>query len=97
MCGKKRFYQIDHRLREAFPLQADVPFGGRSILLAGDLRQLPPVGDLALYSTNPGNVQQQQGGTLYRLFDKYIRSLQVLFSSKNIQSICSYCAGTHLS
>ena len=92
MCGKKRFYQIDHRLREAFPLYADVPFGGRSILLAGDLRQLPPVGDLALYSTNPGNVQQQQGGTLYRLFDKY--NLYFLFQ---LQLIQFYFAGTLLS
>ena len=70
MIGKKRFYQIDHRLREAFPRAADVPFGGRSILLAGDLRQLPPVGDLPIYNKNPGSLQQQQGGVLYRLFDK---------------------------
>ena len=68
-----------------------MPFGGRSILLAGDLRQLPPVGDLALYSTNPGNVQQQQGGTLYRLFDKYV--LFKIYSTK-IQSILLLCRYT---
>ena len=44
--------QIDSWLREAFPEKKSVPFGGRSIILVGDLSQLPPVRDKLLYVSN---------------------------------------------
>jgi hypothetical protein len=46
------FIQIDSRLREAFPENKSSPFGGRSIILVGDLGQLPPAKDKPLYAGN---------------------------------------------
>ena len=40
---------IDKRLREIFPAQAHVPFGGVYVALAGDFAQLPPVRDRPLF------------------------------------------------
>lgn len=42
------FIQIDSCLRKAFPKNKDYPFGGRSIILMGDLAELPPVKDKPL-------------------------------------------------
>jgi ATP-dependent DNA helicase PIF1 len=50
--GPRLFIQIDSRLREAFPDNKSSPFGGRSIILVGDLGQLPPVRDKPLYASN---------------------------------------------
>lgn len=49
MIGQKIFYYVHKRLQEVFPEQADKPFGGMSIFLLGDWKQLPPVLDTALY------------------------------------------------
>ena len=46
------FMQIDARLREEFPDKKNCPFGGRSMILVGDLGQLPPVRDKPLYPSN---------------------------------------------
>ena len=48
--GPKLLIQIDSRLREAFPKNKSAPFGGRSIILVGDLGQLPPVRDKPVYA-----------------------------------------------
>jgi len=50
--GPRLFMQIDSRLREAFPNCKSIPFGGRSVILVGDLGQLPPVRDKPLYVGN---------------------------------------------
>ena len=50
--GPRLFMQIDSWLREAFPEKKSVPFGGRSIILVGDLSQLPPVRDKSMYVGN---------------------------------------------
>lgn len=47
------FGQVDQRLRQVFPHQANVVLGGCSCLLFGDFGQLPPVMDLPLYTTVP--------------------------------------------
>jgi hypothetical protein len=55
--GPRLFIQIDCQLREAFPDKKTSPSGGRSIILVGDLGQLPPVKDNPLYvgnTTDPG-------------------------------------------
>ena len=44
--------QIDAQLREAFLEKNNCPFGGKSIILMGDLGQLPPVWDKPLYVGN---------------------------------------------
>ena len=36
--GKILLIKIDSRLHQAFPENANIPFGGRSIILVGDLR-----------------------------------------------------------
>ena len=71
MIGLKRMAQIDQRLKEIFSDKSEEIFGGRSILLAGDLRQLPPVGDLPLYNTSSKkSAEGVKGRMLYREFDK---------------------------
>ena len=49
MIGQKQFYYVNKRLQEARPAKADQPFGGMSIVLLGDWKQLPPVKDTPLY------------------------------------------------
>jgi hypothetical protein len=47
MTGRKCFEALDRTLRDVLsvddPLLADVPFGGKVIVLGGDLRQILPV------------------------------------------------------
>jgi ATP-dependent DNA helicase PIF1 len=53
--GPKLFVQIESRLREAFPETNNFPFDHCSIILVGDLGQLPPVMDIPLYTcATPG-------------------------------------------
>ena len=47
--GPKLLLKIDNRLRQAFPQKQHEPFGGISIILVGDLGQLPPVMDKPIY------------------------------------------------
>ncbi|XP_059064840.1 uncharacterized protein LOC131856900 [Cryptomeria japonica] len=60
--GPRLIQRIDIRLREAFPAHNQLPFGGRSIILFGDLGQLPPVKDIPMYAST------SYGGTLWRSF-----------------------------
>ena len=48
--GKNLLIRIDSRLHHAFPENANIPFGGKSIILVGDLGQLPPVMDKPVYA-----------------------------------------------
>ena len=50
MIGQYMLYMIDRRLREAKPTQANLPFGGVSVVLMGDFGQLVPVKDPPLYA-----------------------------------------------
>ena len=70
MIGLGRLKQIDGRLKEIRPLSKNKAFGGITIVLAGDFRQLPPVGDLPLFSTKGGQIHQGLGRNLYRMFDQ---------------------------
>lgn len=49
MVGLRLLSRINHRLRQATG-RLQEPFGGISVLLVGDILQLPPVKDAALYS-----------------------------------------------
>ena len=64
--GPRLFIQIDSRLREAFLEKRSVPFGGRSLILVGDLGQLPPVIDKPLYVGNTA------GRVLWKYFTKVV-------------------------
>lgn len=72
MVGRKIFGEVDSRLRQAFPHQADQVFGGCSCLLFGDFGQLPPVMDLPLYTTVSSTSLSDLGNSAYHLFDKAI-------------------------
>ena len=50
--GPKLLLKIDNRLRQAFPQKQHEPFGGISIILVGDLGQLPPVMDKPIYASH---------------------------------------------
>ena len=65
-------FQIDSRLKQARPAHRMTPFGGISIMLAGDLRQLPPVFDMALYEipNRTALAMESHGFQLYRMFDR---------------------------
>ena len=52
VVGQKLLGWIDRRCRQA-TTKNDEPFGGISIILVGDIAQLPPVGDKVLYYKRP--------------------------------------------
>jgi ATP-dependent DNA helicase PIF1 len=56
MIGQKTLFYIHKRLQEAKPGREDEPFGGMSIVLLGDRKQLHPVLDSPLYQ-DPSELQ----------------------------------------
>ncbi|XP_057853551.2 uncharacterized protein LOC131063676 [Cryptomeria japonica] len=50
--GQNLLQNIDSRLRQAFLEKSNMSFGGRSIILVGDLGQLPPISDKPPYDSN---------------------------------------------
>lgn len=63
---QKVFFFIDECLREAFPSKKNTRFRNHSIILVGDLGQLPTVEDFLLY------VGKSHGNALYRSFNTFI-------------------------
>lgn len=63
---------LDQRLREIFPHESDINFGGIDITLWGDFFQLPPVIAQALYHNSPSNEMNKRGRELYLQFDKTV-------------------------
>jgi len=51
MVGAKMFSYLDSRLRQILN-NREVPFGGISVIVFGDLRQLSPVGDRWIFKSN---------------------------------------------
>lgn len=47
MVGARTFHYIDQRLKQIF--HTVKPFGGLSVILVGDFKQLKPVGDVPIY------------------------------------------------
>ena len=72
MIGCFDLWRIDQRLRQAHPKHLDKMFGGFVILLCGDLSQLPPVFDKALYYDGTGFMTdaQSMGRSLFRHFSE---------------------------
>ena len=60
MLGQiKAFGWIDRRCRQSSGTKEEL-FGGKSIILFGDVAQLPPVCDQSLYHAKPSNVVWEQ-------------------------------------
>ena len=66
MIGCNMLNSINKRLQQAFPLKADQPFGGCSLILFGDFGQLPPVGDSRLFHPKRTNPTAMSGHMIYR-------------------------------
>ena len=43
LIGPDMLYKLDAKLKEIFHLRKNIPFGGISVILVGDLLQIPPV------------------------------------------------------
>ncbi|XP_070203297.1 uncharacterized protein [Littorina saxatilis] len=78
MIGQKTFFFVSERLKEAKPRRGDEPFGGITVVLLGDWRQLPPVMDRPLYrkpcKEKSGNIDKSKAAAynLYQLFQHSI-------------------------
>ena len=70
--GQSLLGWIDSRCRQATG-RADIPFGGVSVIIVGDIAQLTPVGDKPLYHTMPKSEKQIQGLLMYQQFKQVIR------------------------
>ena len=64
VIGRKLFRQIDQQLRQIFPHRSHEILGGCSCLLFKHFGQLPPVMDLALYTTLPHTELSDLGSTI---------------------------------
>ena len=82
--GPKMLTQIDALLCQAFPSKCTIPFGGFSIIILGDFKQLSPVKDIPMY------VGSSVGTALWRTFDTFI-TLEIIFRQQgNIPSQTSF-------
>ena len=72
MMSLEILFQVDQRLKQARPSRSKEPFGGFSIVLVGDIFQLPPVGGRAIYTSKGGSKYELCGRLLYRLFNTSI-------------------------
>ncbi len=71
LCGQESLFWIDSRARQA--TGQNKPFGGFSLILAGDFGQLPPVEDHAMFE-EPGNYARRVRGLgLYSLFNDVVQ------------------------
>ncbi|CAG4957666.1 unnamed protein product [Parnassius apollo] len=67
MLGSRTFHQINRRLQQIF--HSSTFFSGISVIVVGDFRQLPPVGDNWVFQANSRNPLAEIAGTpLWDLF-----------------------------
>lgn len=50
--GPQLLIKVDNRLRQAFPTRHHEPFAGLSVVLVGNLGQLPPIMEKPLYASH---------------------------------------------
>ncbi|KAK3909608.1 ATP-dependent DNA helicase pfh1 [Frankliniella fusca] len=75
MIGCGMINKIEKRLREA--LDQELPYGGLFVYFFGDVQQLAPVGDPAVYSQNQKYVDEINGKLLFNNIDASIVLSQV--------------------
>ncbi|XP_037820089.1 uncharacterized protein LOC119609402 [Lucilia sericata] len=76
MVGSKMFRYLDTRLKQVF--KSTAPFGGISVLVFGDLRQLPPVGDSWIFSAPTNDPYSViYGSSLWDMF-KYFELNEIM-------------------
>eukprot|EP00957_Ditylum_brightwellii_P143943 10968526-Ditylum_brightwellii.AAC.2 len=51
---------------------SSIPFGGVTVLLVGNLAQLPPVKGQTLWSHNSSNAENFRGSNVHRLFTSVV-------------------------
>lgn len=72
VIGQNMLGWIDRRLRQASGLLDEI-FGGFSVILVGDLAQLPPVSDKPLYHALPSNSAALMGYSAYYDFNLVVK------------------------
>lgn len=81
MLSQEMLSMIDARLREATHVQKF--FGGLSVILTGDLGQLPPVAAHTLYNTKLDTDHLTQGFEAYRQFNIIVRLDKLMRQEKD--------------
>ncbi|XP_057815498.2 uncharacterized protein LOC131029117 [Cryptomeria japonica] len=71
--GPKLLLKIDNRLRQAFPNKQHDNFGGVSMILVGDLAQLPPVMDKPIYASHSTGLSLWHSFTIVITLDTIFR------------------------
>ena len=71
MAGQKTFTMVSKRLQETRPHYKDKSFGNISVVLMGDVKQLPPICDALIFNANAVD-PRPSGYNLYLLFDNSI-------------------------
>lgn len=70
MVGSRMFSHINRRLQQIF--RSTTFFGGLSVIVVGDLKQLAPVGDQWIFQPSKMNGLQELAGTLlWELFEHF--------------------------
>ena len=72
VIGQKLFAWINRRCKQATG-KADFASGGLSIILVGDVAQLPPIGDKVLYHNKPSGDVETEGFYVYHKFDRVVK------------------------
>ena len=73
MTGQKTFTTVSKRLQETRPHYKDKSFGNISVVLMGDVKQLPPICDSLIFNAN---AVDPSGYNLYQIFDNAITLTQ---------------------
>ena len=63
---------INRRCKHATGLET-LPFGGISVILCGDIAQLPPISDQVLYHNKPKNDLAVEGYCMYQKFQTVVK------------------------
>ena len=72
VTGQKVFGWINRRCKQATGVTS-LPFGGISIIVVGDIAQLPPISDKVLYHNKTSGELATEGFCIYHQFDTVVK------------------------